>query len=148
MEIILTNDVDKLGKKNQVVKVKAGFGRNFLIPRGLALIANESNKKMLAEKIKQDEVKMQRVMVEVQKIADTLKSSVIKVGAKVGTSEKIFGAVTAVQLSEAIKKQKEIEIDRKDILLTDEVKTLGTYKAEIRLIGGVNVQVTFEVISE
>jgi large subunit ribosomal protein L9 len=148
MQIILLNDVEKVGKKNQVIKVRDGFGRNYLIPRGFALIANDSNKRILAEKVKQEEIKEQKASAEMQKIADLLKDAVIKVGAKVGVSEKIFGAVTAVQLAEAIKKQKGIEIDRKNITLLEEVKTLGTYKADISLGKNWNVQITFEVVGE
>lgn len=148
MEVILTNDVAKVGKKNQVVKVRDGFGRNFLIPRGMALVANDRNKSMLNEKIKQDDIKEQKSLGEMQKIADILKDAVIKVGAKVGQSDKIFGAVTAVQLSEAIKKQKGVELDRKHIAILEEVKTTGTYKAEIFLHKNLNVQLSFEVVSE
>lgn len=148
MEVILTNDVEKVGKKNQVLKVRNGFGRNYLIPRKLALVANDRNKSMLAEKVKQDEILEQKSLGEMQKIADILKDAVIKVGAKVGQSDKIFGAVTAIQLAEAIKKQKGVELDRKHIAILEEVKTVGTYKADVFLHKDINVQISFEVVSE
>jgi large subunit ribosomal protein L9 len=103
MEIILTQDVDKVGAYNEVVKVRSGFARNFLIPKGLALVANDSNKKIIADKVKQHQAKVEKVMAELRTIAEQLNNAVITVGAKTGTSGKIFGAVTALQVADAIK---------------------------------------------
>ena len=105
MEVILKQDVRKLGDKDDLVKVKSGFGRNFLIPKGLAIIADTTNKKVLAETKKQRAHKEEKLKKAAEVSATTLKSLVIKVGAKVGEKGKIFGAVTSVQIAEAMKKQ-------------------------------------------
>ena len=103
MEIILTQDVDKVGSYNEVVKVRPGYARNFLIPKGWALVANDTNKKIIAERMKQYQAKQEKLMAELRTVADTLNNAVITVGAKVGTTGKIFGAVTAIQIADAIK---------------------------------------------
>ncbi len=148
MEIILTQDVDKVGSYNEVVKVRPGFARNYLIPKGWALVANESNKKMIAEKMKQYQAKQEKVVAELRAIADVLNNSVITVGAKTGTSGKIFGAVTAIQIADAIKKQKNVDIDRKKIHLAEEVKMLGTFSATINLHKDIIATINVEVVAE
>jgi large subunit ribosomal protein L9 len=148
MEIILTQDVDKVGAYNEVVKVRPGFARNFLIPKGLALVANVTNKKIIADKVKQHEAKVAKLKAELNEIAEQLNNAVVTVGAKTGTSGKIFGAVTALQVAEAIKKQKSIEVDRKKISFVDEVKTLGTFVANVQLHKDITVQVNVEVVAE
>ena len=148
MQIILKQDVKTLGYKDDVVKVKDGYGRNFLIPKGIAIVANETNKKVLAETVKQRSFKEEKIKKGATTIADALKDKVLKVGAKVGEKGKIFGSVNTLQVSEAIKKAG-YEVDRKNITLNEEnIKTIGTYTADVRLHRDISVKVTFEVIEE
>ncbi len=146
MEVILLQDVAHLGKQNDLVKVRAGYGRNLLLPKGLAALATESQRKQLEERLKQDARREEKIMSQLQLIVDTLKSTVFQVAAKSGTSGKIFGSVTNVQLADAIKKQKNINIDRKKITLAEEVKNLGTYTANVNLHKDVEVTISFEVV--
>jgi large subunit ribosomal protein L9 len=148
MDIILLKDVDKVGDKHTVVTVKDGFGRNYLIPQKLALIANKSNLARLAELRRQEEAREAKKVGLYQEIADKLKDTVIKIGAKTGTSGKIFGSVTNVQLAQALKEQHDIDIERRKIEMDDEVKELGTYKAKLNLHKEVEAIMTFEVVSE
>jgi large subunit ribosomal protein L9 len=148
MEVILLKDVDNLGDANSVVKVRDGYGRNYLIPRKLAVVANDGNRRMLAELQKQTAAKEKKMLAKLEQMMDTFKKTVIKVGAKAGQNEKIFGSVTNVQLAEAIKKQIGVEVDRKKIHMPDEVKTLGAYTASISLHGDNKVDVQFEVVEE
>ena len=148
MEIILTQDVDKVGSFNETLKVRSGFARNFLIPRGLALVANDTNKKMVADKVKQHQAKQEKAMAEFRNLAEQLNNAVITVGAKTGTSGKIFGAVTTLQVADAIKKQKSIDIDRKKISFGEEIKMLGTYAATIHLHKEISVSINVEVVGE
>lgn len=148
MELILLQDVEHLGLQNDLVTVKPGYGRNYLIPKGMAVVANVSNKKSLAEAAKQSARREEKLMAALQSVVDTLKNSVIKVGAKAGTSEKIFGSVTTLQIAEALKKQKNISIDRKKIHLPEEIKTLGSYHAVVELHKDVKVDLAFEVVAE
>ena len=148
MELILKQDVKYLGLQNDLVKVKPGYGRNYLLPKGLATLATAGSKKTLGEAQKQADRREEKLMQQLQSVVDTLKASVIKVGAKAGTSEKIFGSVTTLQLAEAIKKQKNIAIDRKKITLPEEIKTLGAYTAVIDLHKDVQVDLAFEVVAE
>jgi large subunit ribosomal protein L9 len=148
MDIILIQDVDNLGGKNELVKVKNGYARNYLIPQGFALEANPSNRKQLEERLKQVKKKEDKMLAEINSVVAKLKEAPLKVGAKTGTSGKIFGSVTALQISRAIRDQKGYEIDRKKISITDEVKELGTYKAGIDFGNGQHAEVEFEVIGE
>lgn len=148
MEVILTNDVDKLGFKNDLVKVKPGYGRNYLIPQGLAIVASASNKKAWEDLKKQDARREDKLMKELQSVVDKLKTANVKVGAKAGTNEKLFGTVTSLQLADAIKKQLNIPIDRKKIQMPEEVKTLGAFTAVIDLHKDLNVELNFEVFAE
>ena len=148
MEIILIQDVDNLGGKNELVKVKNGYARNFLIPRGLAMEASPSNRKVLDERLKQAKKKEAKMLAEINSVVAKLKEAPLKVGAKTGTSGKIFGSITSLQLSRAIRDQKGYEIDRKKISINEEVKELGTYKATIDFGNGQNADVEFEVIGE
>jgi large subunit ribosomal protein L9 len=148
MEVILKQDVKNLGYKDDVVTVKAGYGRNFLIPKGIAAMATESTKKMLAETVKQRAFKEQKIKASAEAAVAKLKDTVVKVGAKVGESGKIFGSVTTVQLADAIKKLG-FEVDRKNITISDEaIKTIGTYTADVRFHKEVTATVTFEVVAE
>ena len=148
MEIILIQDVDNLGGKNELVKVKNGYARNFLIPRGLAVEANPSNRKQLDERLKVARKKEAQMLAEFNSVVAKLQEAPLKVGAKTGTSGKIFGSVTSLQLSRAIKEQKGYDIDRRKIHIVDEVKELGTFKATIDFGNGQQAQVEFEVVAE
>lgn len=148
MEIILKKDLKGLGYKNDIVKVKNGYGRNFLIPQGIAVLATLSNKKMQAEEIKQSSFKEEKLRTEATATAAKLAEVTVKVGAKAGESGKIFGSVTNIQLADALKKAG-YEVDRKNIEMNEEgIKTLGTYSAKVRLFKEVNATINFEVIAE
>lgn len=148
MEVILKQDVKNLGYKDDVVKVRPGYGRNFLIPKNLAEIATPSSKKVLSETVKQRAFKEQKIKAAAETTAAKLKDMIVKVGAKVGESGKIFGSVTSVQLADAIKKLG-YEVDRKNITLNeDSIKSVGTYTADIRFHKEVTGTVTFEVVQE
>jgi large subunit ribosomal protein L9 len=148
MEIILIQDVDNLGGKNEQVKVKNGYARNFLIPRGLAVEANPSNKKQREERLKVAKKKEDAMLAQINSVIAKLTEAPLKVGAKTGTSGKIFGSVTSLQISRAIRDQKGYEIDRKKIHINEEVKELGTYKASIDFGNGQHADVEFEVVAE
>ena len=148
MEVILIKDVDNVGDANTLVKVRDGYGRNYLIPRGLAVIANDGNRKMMAERLKAEEARERKLIEKIQDVIGKLQGSNIKVGAKVGQIDKIFGSITNVQLAEAIKKQTGLVIDRKKIVIAEEVKTLGTFSANVALHKDHNIPVTFEVVEE
>jgi large subunit ribosomal protein L9 len=148
MEIILIQDVDNLGGKNELVKVRNGYARNFLIPQGLAVEANPSNKKQLDERLKVSKKKEAAMLAQINSVIDTLKEGPVRVGAKTGTSGKIFGSITSLQVSRAIRDQKGYEIDRKRISLNDDVKELGTYKATIDFGNGQTAEIDLEVVAE
>jgi len=148
MEIILIQDVDHLGAKNEVVKVKNGYARNYLLPRQLAVENNRSNKQQLEEKLKQVRKKEEKMLAEINNVIAKLNEAPLKLTAKSGTSGKIFGSITSLQLSRAIREQKGYEIDRKKITLPDEVKELGTYKATIDFGNGKTTEVEFEITGE
>jgi large subunit ribosomal protein L9 len=148
MEIILIQDVDNLGGKNELIKVRNGYARNFLIPRGLALEANPSNRKQLNERLKVAKKKEEQMLAQINSVVAKLQEGPVKVGAKTGTSGKIFGSITALQISRAIRDQKGYDIDRKKIHIVDEVKELGTYNASIDFGNGQHADVEFEVVAE
>ena len=127
MDVILIQDVDNLGAKNELVKVKNGYARNFLFPRQLAIESSPGNRKQLEEKLKQVAKKEAKMLAEINSVISKLKEAPLKLSAKTGTSGKIFGSITSLQLSRAIREQKGYEIDRKKINIVDEVKELGTY---------------------
>ena len=148
MEIILIQDVDNLGARNEVVKVKSGYARNYLLPRQLAVENSPSNRKQLEERMKQVKKKEDKMLAEVNSVIEKLKEAPLKLGAKTGTSGKIFGSVTSLQISRAIREQRGYEIDRRKIQIIDEVKELGTYKASIEFGNGQSIEVEFEVVAE
>ncbi len=148
MEVILIQDVDNLGAAHEKVNVKNGYARNFLIPGRLAVEASPSNLKQMEERVKQLHKKEEKLMAEINKVIEVLKASPLKIGAKTGTSGKIFGSVTSVQLARAIRDQKGYEIDRRRIHIIDDVKELGTYKAKIDFGNGNETEAEFEVVSE
>jgi large subunit ribosomal protein L9 len=148
MEIILTQDVERLGSKDDLVKVKDGYARNFLIPQKKAIAASSSAKKVLAENIKQRAHKEAKLKNEALVIAEKLANKKISIGAKTSTLGKIFGSVNTIQLAEAINK-KGFEIDRKQIILPeDHIKEVGTYSAKIKLHKEVIIDIEFEVVAE
>lgn len=148
MEIILLQDVDKVGDKHTIVTVKDGYGRNYLIPQKLALIANSTNRRRLEDLKRREAAQETKRLSEYQDIAAALAGQVVRIGAKAGTSGKIFGSVTNVQLSAALKDQFGLEVDRRKIILPDEVKEVGTYKVTLNLHKEVQPQVDFEVVAE
>ncbi|MFY9151158.1 MAG: 50S ribosomal protein L9 [Prolixibacteraceae bacterium] len=148
MEIILLQDVARLGSKDDVVSVKNGYGRNFLIPQKLAVIATESAKKVLAENTKQRAHKEAKLKELSLSVAERLKTLQLVIGAKTSTTGKIFGSVNTIMLAEAIN-SKGFEIDRKQIMIAeDSVKEIGSYTAKIKLHKEVIIELPFEVVSE
>ena len=149
MEVILKQDVPTLGYTNEKVNVKPGYGRNFLIPQGIAILATESNKKILAENLKQKTHKEDKVRNEAEELAKGLKDLTVRIGAKAAESGKIFGSVNAIQIAQALKDQFKFDIDRKKIHVDGEhIKELGTYKARIILHKEVQLDLNFEVFAE
>lgn len=147
MEIILKEDVLNLGFKGEIVKVKDGYGRNYLIPQKKAVLATESAKKMLAEDLKQRAHKLERIKADAVELAERVKDITLKVGAKASSTGKIFGAVGPIQLADAFEKAG-YTVDRKTIAIKDAVKELGSYKATLKLHKEVTVEVAFEVVAE
>lgn len=148
MEVILIKDVDNLGSAHELVAVRPGYARNFLIPQKYAVEANASNKKMLAERQKVLVKREEKLIAEIAQFSNKLSESAITVGAKTGTSGKIFGSVTPIQIVRAIREQKGYEIDRKKVTILEEVKELGTYKAQINFGADKVVEFSFEVIGD
>jgi len=148
MKVILKQDVKHLGLKDDVVSVKNGYGSNYLLPKGLAVIASDTNLKVLGEIQKQRSFKEEKIRQAAQKTADFLKDVIVKVGAKAGESGKIYGSVTTVQIADAIKKMGH-DIDRRLIQMDEEgVKSLGSFTAKARLHRDVVAEIKFEVIAE
>jgi large subunit ribosomal protein L9 len=148
MQVILIQDVNNLGGAHEMVTVKDGYGRNYLIPKKLAVEANPSNIKKMEERQKQIAKKEEKLLAEINSVVNVLKESPVKIGAKTGTSGKIFGSVTSVQIARAIREQKGYEIDRRRITILDDVKELGTYKAKIDFGKGHETEIDFEVVAE
>ena len=148
MNVILIKDVDNLGAAHEMVEVKPGYARNYLIPQKYALEASQSNRKVMEERRKQLQKKEDKVMAQIASVTEVLKAAPIKIGAKIGVSGKIFGSVTAIQVARAIREQKGYEIDRRRISITDEVKEAGTHKASIDFGKDNVVEIEFEVVGE
>ncbi|HMU25213.1 MAG: 50S ribosomal protein L9 [Bacteroidetes bacterium] len=148
MQVILIQDVNNLGSANELVTVKNGYGRNYLIPQKFAVEANPSNLKQLEERMKQQAKKEAKLLAEINSVIKVLQDGPLKIGAKTGTSGKIFGSVTSVQIARAIREQKGYEIDRRRIHIIDEIKELGTYAAKIDFGNGNESQVALEVVAE
>lgn len=147
MEVILKQDVKNLGEKDEVVKVKPGYGRNYLIPQGFAVLATESAKKVLAENLKQAQFKQEKIRKDADEVAARLEGVKLSIGAKAGESGKIFGAINTIQIADALKKQG-FEVDRRRITFDQEPKVLGEYTANLNLHKEVKVKVPFEVVAE
>ena len=147
MEIILKENVKGLGYKNDVVKVKPGYARNYLIPRNLAIEATSSNKKIVAELVKQQALKAQKLKQAALDLAASIGNIVLEIKAKAGESGKIFGSVTTTQIADAIR-EKGFDVDRRDISLNSDVKVLGEYTAVIDLHREVKQEVKFIVVAD
>jgi len=148
MEVILKTNIEKLGAKDEVVKVRPGYARNYLIPRGYAVSATESARKMLAENLNQRAHKETKILADAQALAEKLNGLELKIGTKASDTGKIFGSVNTIQISEALGKAGHA-IDRKSISLSDDnIKTLGSYEARIKLHKEVSATVKFEVVAE
>ena len=147
MEIILTQDVTGLGYKNDTIKVKAGYGRNFLIPNGVALIANEPNKRKVAEDIRQAAHKAAKLKQDAESLAAKIGELTIEIGTKAGETGKIFGAVTALQVADSLK-AKGFDVDRKKISFKEQPKELGTYSALLDLHKEVKHNISVNVVAE
>jgi large subunit ribosomal protein L9 len=149
MKVILKQDVNNLGFTHDILTVKDGFARNYLIPRGMAIIANDTNMKVLGELKRQQSFKEEKVKNEALAIAKKLEGTSLRIAAKAGASGKIFGSVNALQIANAIKEVKNVEIERKRIHLNeDSIKELGHYKAKIKLHKEVQFEIDFEVFAE
>ena len=148
MDIILRKDVANLGYKDDVVTVKNGYGLNYLIPQGIGVLATQSNRKVLAENLKQRAHKEAKIKEEAQQKADAIAKIEIKIGAKAGESGKIFGSVNTIQIADMLKANG-VDVDRKAILIKgDAIKTLGAYTAEVKLHKEVNIEINFEVVED
>jgi len=149
LEVILKKEVQNLGSKDEIVKVRPGYARNFLVPQGIAVMATESNRKVHAENLRQRAHKEAKILEDAKALAEKIAAQVIKIGAKAGENGKIFGSVNTVMLADAYEKAG-IPVDRRQIALIgdDTIKQLGNYKANIKLHKEVSVEVEFEVIGE
>ncbi len=148
MEVILKKNVNKLGYANEIVKVKPGYGRNFLIPQGYAILATASAKKAHEEILKQKSHKEAKLQSEAQEMADKIAKLELSIQTKAGDNGKIFGSINTIQLAEALKKEG-FEVDRKCLKIKDEpIKELGTYEAEVNLFKGIIQTISFKVVEE
>lgn len=148
MKVILKQDVKALGLKDDVVNVKNGYANNFLIPQGMAMVANPGNVKVLEENMRQAAFKQDKIKKDADAIAGKIEGATIKLGAKAGENGKIFGSITAMQLAQAIQKELGVEVDRRRIVFDNDPKHIGTYKATITLHKQVSVDVDVEVVAE
>jgi large subunit ribosomal protein L9 len=147
MEVILKQDIKNLGEKDDIVNVKPGYGRNFLIPQGFAQLATPSARKVLAENIKQAQFKQEKIRKDADAVAAKLEGVTLTIGAKAGESGKIFGAINTIQVADALKKQG-FEVDRRRITFDQDPKFVGDYVATLNLHKEVKVQVPFTVVAE
>jgi large subunit ribosomal protein L9 len=147
MQVILKEDVNNLGSKNDVVSVKPGYGRNFLIPRGFAVLATESAMKVHQENMRQRAHKEEKIKADAIELSKKLEGKTLTIGAKTSTSGKIFGSVNTIQIAEALEKDG-FTIERKNISIKADVKEVGTYTATVKLHREVKVEVTFNVVAE
>ena len=148
MQIILIQDVNNLGGANEVVTVRNGYARNFLIPQKMAVEASPSNLKQLEERLKQIRKKEEKMLAEINKVIAALQEGPVTIGAKTGTTGKIFGSITTVQIAKAVSEQKGYEIDRRRIHLVDEIKEVGSYKAKVDFGNGNEAEIAMEIVAE
>ena len=147
MQVILLEDILNLGYKDDILTVKDGYGRNYLIPQKKAIIASESAKKVLAENLRQRAHKLEKIKADAQELASKLEAVSLTIGAKTSSTGTIFGSVTNIQIAEELAK-KGFEVDRKIIVIKEQVKEVGSYKAIAKLHKEVSVEIPFEVVSE
>ena len=147
MQVILLEDISKLGYKDDIVTVKNGYGRNYLIPQKKAKIASESAKKVLAENLRQRAHKMERIKDDAQTLAEKLTGISLTIGAKTSSTGTIFGSVNSIQIAEELAKNG-FGVDRKSIIIKEPVKEVGSYKATVKLHKDILVEIPFEVVSE
>ncbi len=147
MEIILKEDIQNLGHKNDIIEVKNGYGRNYLIPQGLAVLATPSAKKVHAENLRQRAHKEEKVKNEALEVAKTLEGKSFTIGAKASSTGKIFGSVNTIQIAEALTKEG-FNVERKNISMKDDAKEVGTYTATVKLHREVKVDISVEVVAE
>ena len=147
MQVILLEDVANLGYKDDIVKVKDGYGRNYLIPQKKAIFASEPAKKVLAENLRQRAHKLDKIKTDAQSVAVKLEGMTLTIGAKTSSTGTIFGSVTNIQIADELSK-KGFEIDRKTIYIKEPVKEVGSYKAVVKLHKDISIEIPFEVISE
>lgn len=148
MEVILLKNMERLGKVNEIVTVKDGYGRNFLIPQKMAIIANKTNRATLDERVRRQIAAEERIIEQYKATAAKLDGQTLRIGAKAGTSGKIFGSVTNVQIAQAIAELIGVDIERRKITLLEEVKNLGDYVAKVQLHDDVEFNVNFEVFAD
>ena len=148
MEIIMLKDLEKVGKANEIVTVKAGYGRNYLIPQGFAIVANKKNRSEIEERQRIRQEAEDRLINELKAVQAKLDGKILRIGAKAGTSGKIFGSVTNVQVAQAINDETGADIERRKVELLEEVKMLGNYAATVTLHKAVSFQVSFEVYAD
>ncbi|MDH5396797.1 MAG: 50S ribosomal protein L9 [Cyclobacteriaceae bacterium] len=147
MEVILTNDIQGLGYKNDTVAVKPGYGRNFLIPQGMAIIANKSNRKKIDENIRQASHKAEKLKKDAEEIAEKIGDLVIQIGTKAGESGKIFGSITPVQVVDGLN-AKGFEIDRRKVIFPTQIKDIGEYEVKLDLHKEVKHTIKLKVVAE
>jgi|TARA_B100001250_G_C19506440_1_gene659761 large subunit ribosomal protein L9 len=149
MEVILKKDVEHLGFVDDLVKVKPGYGRNYLVPNGLAVIATDSEKKILQENLRQKEQKNQKIISELESIKKKIESLELIIKSKVGEDQKLFGSVTTASIASELKKE-DIDVEKKYIIINgaNTIKTVGSFSATIRLHRDLNASLSFEVASE
>ncbi len=147
MQVILKQDIPNLGYKNDIINVKTGYGRNFLIPKGYATLATETARKVHAENMKQRAHKEEKFKNDALAIAKQLEDSVLSIGAKTSTTGKIFGSVNTIQIAEAISKLG-VAVDRRNIKIAGDVKEVGKYSATVKLHREVKIDMEFEVVAE
>jgi len=148
MEVILLKNLSNLGDKHDVVTVKNGYGRNYLIPKGLAVLANKPNMSRLEDLVAKEKAEEDKKVEEYKLMLAQIEDKVLKIGVKSGTSGKIFGSITNIQIANALRDQFELDIPRKKISLDEDIKEIGSYHANIKLHDQVSGQVAFELIKE
>lgn len=148
MDLILLKNLDRVGDKHEVVSVKNGYARNFLIPKGLGFIANDTNLKRLEELKAKEQAEEDKSIAEYEEIVTKLEGQTLKIGVKSGTSGKIFGSITNVQIASQLKEQLEIDVERRKVVMPEEIKEIGTYTAEINFHPEVQGKIDFELVKE
>ncbi len=148
MKVIMLQDVEKVGDKHEVIEVKDGFGRNYLLPRGLAIIGNKSNMGRLNEMVRRENAQEQKKLDVYREVAKKLEGKTLRVGAKSGTSGRIFGSITQLQIINLMKQQFGVDVERRKVILPEEAKELGTYQFTLRLHPDVVQEVDMEIVQE